>query len=127
MRSPQVIKPGGAYAGGGVQQQRLHREKKQKKKKEISRTYRISNLKHRSGGSGFITAHDILDHDVASLFLRPEYGPPHYRGELVFWEVLSGREIEVRKDISRAKVIERKSKYLCSISNLEETSSSVED
>lgn len=96
-------------------------------KKKISKTYRISNLKHRSGSSGFITAHDILDHNVASLFFRPEYGPPHYRGELMLWEVLSRRAIEVRKDIFQAEVIERKSIYLRSISDLEETSSSVED
>ena len=57
-------------------------------------TYRIADLKHGSCGSSFISAHDILDDDVASLLLRSQDGPPHYRGELVFWEVLEEYELE---------------------------------
>jgi hypothetical protein len=51
-------------------------------------TYRVADLEHRSGGSGFISAHDILDDNIASLFLRSQDGPPHYRRELVLGEVL---------------------------------------
>lgn len=52
-------------------------------------TYRVGDLQHRSGSSSFISAHDILDDNVAGLLLRSQYGPPHYRGELVLGEVLS--------------------------------------
>ena len=55
--------PGDACRRGRATQRDAQEEK--------TKTYRIANLKHRSGGSGFITAHNILDHDVASLFLRP--------------------------------------------------------
>lgn len=53
-------------------------------------TYRIADLKHRPCNGGFITAHDILELEFIALLLRSQHGPPHYRGELVLWEVLVG-------------------------------------
>jgi len=68
---------------------------------QVTKTYRITDLEHGSGGGCFISAHDILDDDVASLFLRPEYGPPHYRGELVLWEVLGETRSEWNTGIEK--------------------------
>lgn len=50
--------------------------------------YRIADLEHGPRGSSLISAHNVLHHDIPSLFFRPQYRPPHYGGELVFGEVL---------------------------------------
>lgn len=64
----------------------------------------IADLKHRSGGGGLVTAHDVLDHQVAvRLLLGPEDWPTDDGRVLVLGEVLRG------------------------ISDLEETGTAVED
>jgi hypothetical protein len=87
--------------------------------------YRVGDLQHRSRSSGLVTAHNVLEHDIARrLLFCSEDGSADYGGVLVVGEVLCNRLSNCRGRSASVCIVLA---YRAGEASLEETGTSVED